>query len=356
MSKFNLKSLLNERAMNTEEVEENKEAFEIKILDIDMLEPSKENFYNVNEIEEMKQSIELLGIEQNLVVKKDGDKYKVLAGHRRRVASLELVKEGKEKYRWIPCRVKNATNEILDKLTIIMTNSTQRELIEWEKMKQALEIEKLVIDLKAEANITGRTRDLLAEITNISTSQLGRYKAIQNNLSKELMEEFKNNKIGLSVAYEISGLSAIGQLKALTRLRENNTLVLYDVKHIKREEEEIKARQQENTLSDYDDSYREQLKDETEDIKEEKVKSVAKDVKEVNIYKPVAEEHKEEKCRFCDGEQREKIKTQSGAFTIDIDPITRFLRVIDNITGEMDTMQVNYCPLCSNKLNKDYKE
>lgn len=348
--KFNLKSLLNERTMNIEEANEDKETFEIKILDINTLEVSRENFYNVDEIEEMKQSIELLGIEQNLIVKKDGDKYKVLAGHRRRLASLELVKEGKEKYRWVPCRVKNTTNEILDKLTIIMTNSTQRALTEWEKMKQALEIEKLVIELKSEANITGRTRDLLAEITNMSPSQLGRYKAIQNNLSEELMEEFKNNKIGLSVAYEISGLESLGQLKALRMFKENKTLGLHDIKQLKREEEQVKVRQQENKSNDYDDSYREQLKDEREEGKEENVKTVSKVVEEVNISKPVAEEYKEDRCKFCDREQREKIKTQLGAFTIDIDPITKMLRIIDNVTGEMDVVQVNVCPMCGNKI------
>ena len=71
------------------------------------LVPSEENFYSMREIEELKAAIEIAGkVMQNLVVVPlDGGKYKVIAGHRRRLASLSLVEEGKPQYEFVPCDI-----------------------------------------------------------------------------------------------------------------------------------------------------------------------------------------------------------------------------------------------------------
>ena len=185
---FNLTQLLNSnsREVNKSEEEEMKTLnFNIKNIDIDHIVQAKENFYSVDDIENIKQSIELLGIEQNLIVERiDRDNYKLVAGHRRYFASKALVEEGKEEFRILPCKIKSKSedNTLLNKLTMIMTNSTTREITDWEKMQQSIEVEEIINQLKKENNIKGRTRDLLSEILNISSSQLGRYKAINNNL------------------------------------------------------------------------------------------------------------------------------------------------------------------------------
>ena len=97
---FNLTQLLNSnsREVNKEEIKTLN--FNIKNIDIDHIVPAKENFYSVDDIEDIKQSIELLGIEQNLIVERiDRDNYKLVAGHRRYFASKALVEEGKEEFR-----------------------------------------------------------------------------------------------------------------------------------------------------------------------------------------------------------------------------------------------------------------
>ncbi|MGL5329656.1 MAG: ParB/RepB/Spo0J family partition protein, partial [Peptostreptococcaceae bacterium] len=242
---FNLKQLLNDKSIEQKEAKEDVEEaniyeFAVKTIDIDDIEPSKENFYNTKDIEDIKQSIELLGIEQNLIVTRNKDKYKLIAGHRRYFASKALVKEGKERYRSIPCRVKMYKNDIYNKLTMIMTNSTAREISDWEKMQQLLEIERLVIELKQEANIPGRARDLLADILNISTSQVARYKAINNNLSETLKEAFKENKINYSVAYQLSTLGQEYQSNALATLVLKKELTLQDISELKKQEDSFK--------------------------------------------------------------------------------------------------------------------
>lgn len=244
--KFNLTELLNQRSkeaapqgkQGAAEAEKDTAATAASTTaDIYDLIPSKDNFYSVEDVQDLKQSIELLGVLQPLLVTDEEDgKRRIIAGHRRRLAIMQLVDEGKERFRYVPIMVKPTKNAILDRLALIMTNRF-REKTDWEKMTESIETEKLVQELKEQMDIPGRTRDLLAEIIETSPAQLGRYKAIYNNLAAELMVEFKAGKIGVSVIYEISQLEKEWQLRALEVFRENGTLALPDIKEIKRQQE-----------------------------------------------------------------------------------------------------------------------
>ena len=207
--------------------------------------PSKENFYSTENVEDLKRSISLVGILQPLLVKRDGDKYRIKAGHRRRLACMALADEGQEKFRFVPCVIRQETEEekqgninaILDRLTLIFANGF-REKTDWEKMEEVLQTEALVVELRKEVSLEGRTRAILAEFTGIKEAQLGRYKAIKNNLCPRLMEEFKADNIGISVIYELSGLSAEYQERACELYQENNGLTISDAKALKRQEED----------------------------------------------------------------------------------------------------------------------
>lgn len=242
--KFNLTELLNQRSKEVAAEEKQPEAETTSIpadgisstADIYDLIPSKGNFYSVEDVADLKQSIELLGVLQPLLVsdeEKDG-KRRIIAGHRRRLAVMQLVEEGKERFRFVPILIKSTQNAILDRLALIMANRF-REKTDWEKMTEALETEDLVLKLKENMNIPGRTRDLLAEIIETSPAQVGRYKAIHNNLIPELMAEFKANRIGVSVIYEASGLPEEYQKQAAEAFRENEVLTLPDIKQLKKQ-------------------------------------------------------------------------------------------------------------------------
>ena len=242
--KFNLTRLLNERSREAA-VQENKEEKTAEIAtpedgvsstaDIYDLIPSKGNFYSVEDVQDLKQSIELLGVLQPLLVtdEEEDGKRRIIAGHRRRLAVMQLVDEGKERFRRVPILIKPKKNAILDRLALIMANRF-REKTDWERMTEALETEKLVLELKESMSIPGRTRDLLAEIIETSPAQIGRYKAIYNNLIPELMAEFKANRIVVSVIYEASGLPADYQQQAAEMFRENEVLTIADIKQLKK--------------------------------------------------------------------------------------------------------------------------
>ena len=241
--KFNLTELLNQRSKEVAEPMQQGQQSEAVTsqegvsgtADIYDLIPSKGNFYSVEDVQDLKQSIELLGVLQPLLVtdKEEDGKCHIIAGHRRRLAVMQLVEEGKECFRYVPILIKPTQNAILDKLALIMANRF-REKTDWEKMTEALETEDLVLKLKETTNIPGRTRDLLAEILETSPAQVGRYKAIYNNLIPELMAEFKANNIVVSVIYEASGLPEEYQKQAAEIFRENEVLTLPDIKQLKK--------------------------------------------------------------------------------------------------------------------------
>lgn len=245
--KFNLTELLNQRSKEAGEQQktEQQQAAGTEIAtpeegvsstaDIYDLIPSKGNFYSVEDVQDLKQSIELLGVLQPLLVTEEEEdgKRRIIAGHRRRLAVMQLVDEGKERFRQVPILIKPKKNAIIDRLALIMANRF-REKTDWERMTEALETEKLVLELKGSMNIPGRTRDLLAEIIETSPAQLGRYKAIYNNIIAELMAEFKANRIVVSVIYEASGLPEDYQKQAAEIFRENEVLTLADIKQLKK--------------------------------------------------------------------------------------------------------------------------
>lgn len=240
--KFNLTELLSQRSVEQQEIQESsqKEATELvqgeteglMMIDVYDLIPSRDNFYHVDDA--LKSSIELVGVLQPLLVSpSEGGKYRVIAGHRRRLAVLSLVKEGKEERRFLPCVFK--AESVMERLALIMANRF-RDKTDWEKMMEAIETEELAKEIKKEYQVEGRTREVLSEITGVSETQLGRYKAIYKNLEQELITAFKDNAIGFSVASELCGLSKESQHRANSILDEKGVLSVADVKMLKEQE------------------------------------------------------------------------------------------------------------------------
>lgn len=252
-SGFNLVEILNQRSRMQEKVtgdemggagepakaerKELPQRQQVMMIDIDDLIPSNENFYQVDD--SLKQSIELVGVLQPLLVDRpENGKYKVLAGHRRRLAVLSLLKEGKEERRYVPCVYKE--DGVADRLAIIMANRF-REKTDWEKMMEIVEVEKLAQELKQDHGLKGRSRDITARLMGISQAQIGRYKAIYNNLNQGLMEKFKVGNLGFSVVSELCSLSGEQQRNAERLMKENGTFTLPEVKTLKSENSQAYA-------------------------------------------------------------------------------------------------------------------
>lgn len=241
MAKFNLNQLLNSASTNGTADSEESRRPPLKVIPIklDKLTPSKNNFYSVENVDELKASIEIFGVLQNLTVKPlDNGMYEIISGHRRYKACTELVAEGKTEFEYVPCGIQAERDEIKENIILIMTNSTTRELSDWEKMKQAEELRKNFEILKKRENLPGRVRDLVADALNTSAAQIGRLNAIENNLTPEFKEEFKDGKIGTSAAYELSGMSREQQAAAFDEYKEKGGLSVNEVREQKQQAEQ----------------------------------------------------------------------------------------------------------------------
>lgn len=260
MGRFNLNSLLSGTSLRAEQrpaegaEQETPRRPPLKVVSLNIrdLIPSADNFYSVENIAELKSSIEMFGVLQNLTVKPlEGGKYKIIAGHRRYKACTELVAEGKTEYEYVPCGVQAEPDEIKERILLIMTNSTARELADWEKMKQAEELRKNFEILKKREDLPGRVRDLVAEALNTSPTQIARLNAIDNNLTPEFKEEFKEGRIGTSAAYELSGMSEEQQKQAYSNYKEKGGVSAKEVKEEKRQTEQSPATVELPILEEY---------------------------------------------------------------------------------------------------------
>ena len=244
MAKFDLKGMLSERSTQEMDLPEQKTVYR----NPEDLIPSKDNFYSTEDTEKLKQSIKALGILQPLLIEERGGKDYILAGHSRRKCCLELIEEGLDRFRKIPCVYKpkielstaSEEDEIIRKIIIIQSN-TYREKSDWEKMTETLKMEGLVKELREKSPMEGKTRDILKDLIGTSGGQLGRYHSISINLCEQLMSEFKEDRIKISVAYEVSKLNKEYQKQACELYEEAGVLTLDDIRDLYRQQEAEKG-------------------------------------------------------------------------------------------------------------------
>lgn len=168
------------------------------------LKTNDRNFFTVEDVQDLKDSIEVNGVLQPLLVVPDGEEYKIIAGHRRCQAVKELVGEGK-KFAELPCIVLPEMSDAMEMLVLMQTNTTARELSYAEKQEAAIRLKKTLVQLKDEGvKMPGRLRDIVAEQMEISRTELARMEVIEKNLIPEAKEELKQGKMSPSAAYALA--------------------------------------------------------------------------------------------------------------------------------------------------------
>ncbi len=234
------------------------------------LKESRMNFYtrNEEEVEELADTMIIArGILQPLIVRKtDLSEYEILAGHKRRRASMYNVERGYKEYEFLPCIVMDMSglmakkvaekvlaehdsindDELLDMIAeyiVICTNSTASERSDYEKMMQAVRLSEILPVMLDNENLKGRVlRAEIAKEMKCSDGQVGRYQSIYNNLVPEAMERFKTGEMVISTAAEMSGLDRDRQREALKKSR----VTLEDIRLLKQQEKTVSESDTEN--------------------------------------------------------------------------------------------------------------
>lgn len=210
----------------------------IQFISARKLVASEDNFYSTEDVADLMQSIGMLGVLQNLVVVKipGADKYIIKAGHRRHKAVMALLDEGRNDLEMVPCNVISLDNAALEKLVLISTNATARELSAYEKMEQAQQAKLALEQLQAQGyQLKGRSRDYIAEMLKTSAAQVARMEAIGHNLTAPLKEQFKAGAINASTAYELSGLPEEKQQQAAAQVEQGKRVDIKAAKALKAE-------------------------------------------------------------------------------------------------------------------------
>lgn len=383
MAKFDLHQLLNERSKAAAVERENEprtaDGMEQLTLDVYDLIPSQENFYSTQYINDLKQSIAIVGVLQPLLVERDGDKFRIVAGHRRRLACMALVEDGLEQFRRVPCVTRaveeeGAVKTILDRLALIFANGF-REKSDWEKMEETLRTEALIAELRKEVEVEGRTRWITAEFTGITEAQIGRYKSIKNNLCPELMQAFKAKRLGVSTAYELSGLSVDYQNRAADTLEEVGVLSINDAKALKQAEEAGKPLEGQMEFDTAAGEAVQTAQGAAQDVPEaaggtdtttaaegaQEAPETAKDApqeeqqgkqQQPEQEKPayVEREQRGRGCAWCNPDYHREQATAEGRFLLAYEPEEKLAMVLDKETGAVEHIIFQHCPFCGRKL------
>ena len=248
MGRFSVRDMLGKQS-----IPERREEQTIVYRDPRELVPTKENFYNTRNIDKLKASIKITGyLMQPILIENIDGKDQVLAGHRRRLCCIELVNEGDTRFEKVPCMYaaeikisededlspeqKEAITPFMRQFKVIQANN-YRDKNDWERMQEALEMEKIVKNLKEKVEITGTVRENLKDLLGVSNAQFGRYKNISNHLIQELMEEFQDGGINISVADAAASLKPELQQQAYEMFMKNKVLSLPDIQLLKDRQE-----------------------------------------------------------------------------------------------------------------------
>ncbi|SEH46119.1 ParB/RepB/Spo0J family partition protein [Selenomonas sp. KH1T6] len=191
-------------------------------IDVHDLVPNPNNFYAMRNIDRLKNLIRTTGKVEELTVKSVGmGKYMVVAGHRRRLAVLELLEEGANVPSRLPCSVVsfsavgNKTAEEMELLWLSASNLGQREYRSMEEKIHEVEtignlLRKDYDEDYAGGIVTGPFRSYLAKFLCMTDSSLQRLTAMRNVLP-EYLEMVDRGEMKETAAYELTNLSESDQ-------------------------------------------------------------------------------------------------------------------------------------------------
>lgn len=205
--KFSIADIMGE--MRQEQVSrETKNSKDVQMVSIFDIKPNDDNFYELSEIEQLKNSIYAMGgVQQNLLLvplAQSEYRYKLLAGHRRHRACRELYDEGHTEFEFVPAIIRENVDADMEQALLVMTNSTQREFTDWERVMQHMQLKDIIPKLKKRKGLDGKVRELEADYLGVSEAQIAIYNTIGTRLNDVCMKKFKAGEIGISLAYEIA--------------------------------------------------------------------------------------------------------------------------------------------------------
>lgn len=214
--KFNVMDVLGEQLAGVADLNTSG-AEQIEYIDIDLLDGDERNFYQLTDIDELADNIQMCGLQQPIRVRAgEGGRFTIVSGHRRRAALAQLVEKGLDQFRRVPCiRETDDVSPALQELRLIFANSSTRKLTSAEIGEQAERVEALLYQLKEDGFEfpEGRMRDVVAAACNTHGSKLARIKVIREHLLSNLRPAWDGGKMPEQAAYALAQFPADMQMR-----------------------------------------------------------------------------------------------------------------------------------------------
>lgn len=184
----------------------------IKMIPLNQIHENRQNFYSIDGIEELAESIKMVGLMSPVsVVKCDDSFYRLVSGHRRFEAYRTLREDawlkGCSQTEWdrIPALVLHDMDELTESLALVTANSTARELTYDEKLQQEKVLRETLLAMKAAGKEVPRNLgQYIADQIGVSRNEVSRMHSVNENLIPEAREKVAAGEMTAQQAYELS--------------------------------------------------------------------------------------------------------------------------------------------------------
>lgn len=295
-----------------DKLEENLSVTDIRNIDIKLLVPAKENFYELDNMDELTEDIKEHGLYHNLLVKEiDEGKYKIISGHRRYKSLLEL------NLTEVPCKiVDKAVNDVDVEIMMIKANSTGRVLNDDTKRMQINRLEELYKVKKISGQVVrGKLRDKIGDDLGLSGSQVQKYMQLNKKLIPNLQELLDNKEITFTNAFDFTKFDEQQQKNIyellIANLGDKKSVIDNLNNQLSEKSDEIK------NMAAVNQDLINKIKELNNDIalKDKKLSSIDTDIKK--IRQQIGEETKNQSEKELNSLKNELVKLENGKIKLE---------------------------------------
>lgn len=184
----------------------------IKRIPLNSICTNTQNFYSIKGIDELADSIQMVGLLNPVTVVKDASgRYRLVSGHRRFEAYRKLREDaqfsGDDNSEWnaIPAIVLQDMDELTESLALVTANSTARELTYDEKLQQEKVLRETLLAMKtAGKDVPKNLGQYIADQIGVSRNEVSRMHSVNENLIPEAREKVAAGEMTAQQAYELS--------------------------------------------------------------------------------------------------------------------------------------------------------
>lgn len=189
--------------LGTQPVNPSGQSMQVIMIDRAILHRNPDNkIYIIGDVSRLKEDIKANGIRQPLeVVELPFGGYKLISGHRRLTACEELAREGDKRFDVLPCIILKDKELDDEKIALITSNATARELTDGERLAQYEVLKEILSRRKKNGELVGKVRDELCRILGLSAGAAARLNAIAENCDEKTKQQLWSGEISLMGAY-----------------------------------------------------------------------------------------------------------------------------------------------------------